>query len=223
MSVSLSLSGRAGTTKLAARIDAGFAEPDRLRLEGFPRINFGGKPFFVLVSRGRDATLVLTRDGRVLRGAPPAAIIETLAGVALEPAELRAVVAGCGLGHYQPAEGQSFDRGWVAGTSGDTRVFLQRIDARWRVVAARRGSLTVEYADFISGRPSTARLRSAASPGVAPADLVLRLSQVELNAPLPDAAFDAQVPRDAAPLTLEELKRAGPLGGGSTEETAPPA
>lgn len=223
MSASLSLAGRAGTTKLAARIDAGFAEPDRLRLEGFPRITFGGRPFFVLVSRGSDATLVLTRDGRVLRGAPPAAIIEALAGVALEPAELRAVVSGCGLGNQQPAEGQSFEHGWIAGTLGDTRVFLQRLDARWRVVAARRGSLTVAYSDYASGRPSTVRLRTAAAPGVAPADLVLRLSQVEINVPLPDAVFDAQIPRDAAPLTLEELRRAGPLGGSSTEETETPA
>ena len=44
MSASMSLAGRAGSTKLAARIDAGFAEPARLRLEGYPRVNFGGIP-----------------------------------------------------------------------------------------------------------------------------------------------------------------------------------
>src|SRR5436190_628047 len=82
--------GRAGSAKLSARIDAGFATPARLRLEGFPRIAFGGKPFFVLVASGSDATLVLTRDGRVLRGAPPSAIIEALTGVALEPDDMRA-------------------------------------------------------------------------------------------------------------------------------------
>src|ERR687889_1083286 len=57
MSASLSLSGRAGATKLAARIDAGFAEPGRLRLEGYPRVNFGGKPFFVLVATGEETIL----------------------------------------------------------------------------------------------------------------------------------------------------------------------
>ena len=30
--------------------------------------------------------------------------------------------------------------------------------------------------------------------------------------PLADAVFDVDVPRDAAPLTLDELRRAGPLG-----------
>ena len=94
LSATLSLSGRAGSSKLSARIDAGFSDPGRLRLEGYPRVNFGGKPFFVLVANGRDATLVLTRDGRVLRGAAPADIIEALGGIALEPDDMRALVAG---------------------------------------------------------------------------------------------------------------------------------
>ncbi len=220
LTASLSLSGRAGKTKIAARIDAGFTEPDRLRLEGFPRIHFGGRPFFVLVSRGGAATLVLVRDGRVLRGAPPAAIVEALAGVALEPAELRAVVAGCGLGSTAPATGESFPKGWAAGTAGGTQIFLRQIDARWRVAAVRRGSLTIEYADHGGGRAATVRLRTAPASGGSPADLVLRLSQVEINVPLGDAVFEAQVPPDATPMTLEELRRAGPLGGaaGSDDE-----
>ena len=54
MSASMALSGRAGATRLSPRASTpGFAEPDRLRLEGFPRVNFGGKPFFVLVANGR--------------------------------------------------------------------------------------------------------------------------------------------------------------------------
>ena len=208
----MALSGRAGSTKLSARIDAGFAEPDRLRLEGFPRVNFGGKPFFVLVARGGDATLVLTRDGRVLRGAPPAAIIEALAGVALDPAQLRAVVSGCGLGTVQPGAGRSFQNGWAAIEAGDTTVFLRQLEGRWRIAAARRGPLTIEYADFAAGRPSSVLLRTAAAQGVVTADIRLRLSQVENDVPLTDTVFDVQVPGDAAPITLDELRKAGPLG-----------
>ena len=52
----------------AARIVAGFAAPAQLRLEAPAPF---GRPVFVLVARGQDATLVLYRDGRVLRGAPP--------------------------------------------------------------------------------------------------------------------------------------------------------
>ncbi|MDP9323296.1 MAG: hypothetical protein M3P13_06640 [Acidobacteriota bacterium] len=213
MSASLSLAGRAGSTKLAARIDAGFAEQARLRLEGYPRVNFGGKPFFVLVASGPTATLVLTRDGRVLRGAAPSAIVEALAGVALEPDELRALVSGCALGAGQPSAGRLPAQGWVAVDAGDSTAFLRQLDGRWRLVAARRGSLTIEYSNFAGGRPSTVHLQTTSAPGVAPADLTLRISQVEINTPLDDGVFNVDVPRDAVPLTLEELRRAGPLGG----------
>ena len=44
---------------------------------------------------------------------------------------------------------------------------------------------------------------------------------MEMNATLGNAVFTVDVPKDAAPLTLEELRRAGPLGG--TDETDGPA
>jgi hypothetical protein len=212
MTISMSLSGRAGGTKLSARIDAGFADGGRLRLEGYPRVSFGGKPFFVLVSRGDDATLVLTRDARVLTGTAPAAIIEALTGIALDPDRLRAVVSGCGLTVTDPIEGHSFDNGWASVDAGDTTLFLRQIEGRWRVVAARRESLTVEYRDFTSGRPSMLRLHTTGGAGVAPADLTLRLSQVQVNIPVEDAVFSAELPRGATAITLDELRRAGPLG-----------
>jgi len=212
LSASLSLSGRAGSSKLSARIDAGFADPGRLRLEGYPRIAFGGKPFFILVATGRDATLVLTRDGRVLRGAPPSAIIEALAGIALEPDEMRALVAGCALDNGEPADGRSFAAGWASVEVGKSSVFLRQIENQWLVAGLRRGSLVVEYSEFSAGRPATVHLHTTAAPNVAAADLTIRISQREANVPLENAVFSVDVPKDAVPLTLEELRRAGPLG-----------
>ncbi len=212
LSASIRLSGRAGGTKLAARIDSGFAAPAQLRLEGFPRVNFGGRPFFILVSAGAQTTLVMPRDGRVLRGAAPAAIVEALAGVALGPADLRSLVTGCGLDSADAPAGRSFPNGWIAVDRGATSVFLREIAGRWRVVGAMRGALTVAYTDFTAGRPATVQVRTPAAAGHAAADLVLRLSQIELNAPLDGRVFDVEVPRDAVPVTLEELRRAGPLG-----------
>ena len=212
LSASLSLSGRAGSSKLSARIDAGFADPERLRLEGYPRIAFGGKPFFILVATGQDATLVLTRDGRVLRGAAPAAIIEALAGIALEPDEMRALVAGCALDNSEPADGRSFPPGWASVEAGTSTVFLRQIENQWLVAGLRRGSLVVEYSEFTAGRPATVHLHTTASPNVAAADLTIRVSQREANVPLENAVFSVDVPKDAVPLTLEELRRAGPLG-----------
>ena len=212
VSASLSLSGRAGSTKLSARIDAGLAEAGRLRLEGYPKVSFGGKPFFVLVSRGETATLVLNRDARVLRDAAASAIIEALTGIALDPDQLRAVVSGCGLGVADPGEGRSYENGWAASDAGGTTIFIRQLEDRWRVAATRQGPLTIEYSAFSDGRPAAVRLHTSAGPGVAPADLTVRISQLETNPSLDAAVFNVDVPRDATPITLEELRQAGPLG-----------
>jgi hypothetical protein len=58
--------------------------------------------------------------------------------------------------------------------------------------------------------PRTVRLTSIDSKRF---DLRLTLSQVEVNMPLGPEVFRVQVPAGAQPITLEELKGAGPLGG----------
>ncbi len=210
LTASMGLSGRAGSTKLRGRIDAGFAAPARIRLEGFPPLMFGGKPYFTLAGRGDDTTLVI--DRRVLRGAKAAAVVEALAGVPLDPDQLRNVVAGCGLSIADPAGGRSHESGWAAVDAGLATVYLRQIDARWRIVAATQGPIGVEYADVRAGRPSTVRVRMSAGDG-ASADITLRLSQVEINTPLDAAVFDVQIPQGAVPMTLDELRKAGPMGG----------
>ena len=93
LSAELALSGRAGRQKLRGRVLGGFAEPGLVRLEAPAPF---GRPVFTLVVRDGMATLVLNRDRRVVRDAPPAALVEALTGVALGPDELRAAIAGCG-------------------------------------------------------------------------------------------------------------------------------
>lgn len=214
----LGLSGRAGDTRLRGRISAGFAAPSEVRLEG---IAFG-RPVFLLVARRGEATLLLPRDDRVVRGAAPEAIIEALAGVALTPAELRAAVAGCALGAARPSNGRRFSDDWAAVDTGGETTYLRRIDGRWRVAAAVRGGLTLQYADFVEGRPSIILLR-ATNPGAARsyspppaadvvADITLRVSQLEVDTPIDPRAFELDVPASADPLSIEELRRAGPLG-----------
>jgi outer membrane lipoprotein-sorting protein len=55
-------------------------------------------------------------------------------------------------------------------------------------------------------------LRST-SDGRATADLTLRLSDVDINTTLDPKTFDVDLPARAVPITLDELRRAGPLGG----------
>jgi hypothetical protein len=216
MTATLSLSGTAGGTRLRGDVDAGFAAPADVRLEG--RAPFG-RPVFVFVARDeRSAMLFLPRDNRILRDAPPDAIVEALTGVRLGPGELRAIVAGCGFGVDDPSAGREYDNGWVEIDlpAGDS--YLRQRDGRWQIVAATRGPLTIEYDDYRSSRPATIRLRTGADSGSRTA-LTVRLSDVDINVPLGPEVFQVAVPPDAAPLTLDELRGAGPLG----ERTGTPA
>lgn len=209
ISAVLSLSGRVGSQKLRGRVDAGLAEPDRMVLEAVAPF---GKPFFVMGATGGAATLVLPRDGRVLRGAASDAIVEALTGVSLTPEQMRGVLAGCGIPSAAPVGGRTFGDDWASiDTGGGTAMWLRRMDGRWRLVASTQPPIAVHYSDFAPTRPATVRLRATTAGGTA-SDITLRLSDVDVNVPLDEALFNIAVPKDAVPLTLEELRRAGPLG-----------
>ena len=199
----LALSGRAAGTKLRGRINAGFAAPDDIVLEGIAPF---GKPVFVLVGRGAQATLWLPRDDRVVRGAPAEAIVEALAGVALTPTQLRAAVAGCGLGIVSPTAGRSYGDEWAAAEAPSGTVYFRRVQGRWRLAAAVHNGITVQYGNFAGATPSVVYIRTSTS------DLALEVSQVDVNVPIDPRAFALEIPASAAPLTVEELRRAGPLG-----------
>lgn len=199
----LGLSGRSGGERLRGRISAGVAAPSEIRLEG---VAFG-RPIFILAARGGAATLLLVRENRVVRGAPPEAIIEALTGVALTPSELLAVVAGCGLGAATPSNGRTFGGEWAAVDADGAVTYLRRVEGRWRVGAAARGDLQVVYAEFKGGRASTVHVRAGSV-----ADIRLGVSQLETDTAIDPKAFEVNVPTDAVPLTIEELRRAGPLG-----------
>jgi hypothetical protein len=205
----MALSGKAGSTKLRGRIDGGFGAPAKLRLEGIPPF---GRPVFVLVADGPRATLVLTRDDRVLRDVPADRIVEALAGVPLGADALRSLVSGCGFASDAPAEGRTYTNGWAAVSAGETTTFLRRAGDAWQIAAATRGAVTATYADYANGRPSAIRLR-AESEGRIAADLTLRLSDVAINTTLDPRTFEVDLPAHPIPITLDELRRAGPLGG----------
>jgi len=211
ITASMALSGTAGSTKLRGRIDAGFAEPARARLEGIPPF---GKPVFILVADGPHGTLLLTRDNRVLRDAPPDAIVDALAGVALGPDALRTVVSGCGFADGAPSAGSEIHAAgndWVRLTFASSTAYLVSRSGTWHLAAATRGPLTVTYTLDDRGWPASIGIR-AVSDGRVTADIHLRLSDVDRDTTLEAAAFRVDVPADAAPLTLDELRRAGPLG-----------
>jgi hypothetical protein len=199
----LALSGRAGRQKLRGRISAGIAVKGDIRLEA---VAFG-RTIFVLAGRSGRATLLLMREDRVVRDEPSAAIVEAITGVALTPADLVNVIAGCGLGTGTPSNGRTFNDQWAAVDASAGTTYLRRVEERWRVGGAVRGDLQVLYSDFSSGLPSVVQIRAGSV-----ADITLRVSQLEINTTIEATAFDVNVPPDAVPLMLDELRRAGPLG-----------
>jgi outer membrane lipoprotein-sorting protein len=217
LSAELALSGHAGAQKLRGRIMGGFAEPGQVRLEAPAPF---GKPVFTLVVRDGTATLVLNRARRVIRDAPPAALVEALAGVALGPDELRAAVAGCGLGAEEVSSGQSFPGNWLALEGTRSRVWLRRVESAWQVAASSRDQIELRYESFSSGRPSIVRLRTTPPQGPG-TELTLRLSQLDINVPFGDDVFELEIPDDATPLSLDELRRSGLSGADEAAHMSP--
>ena len=159
----LDLRAAPASHRLRAKLDAGFASPARVRLE----LPAPGQPIFTYVADGKRATLVLPRDGRVLRDAPPAETLEALAGVAIGPEDLRTIVAGCGFDGRRRHRGAraSIAAGWQS-TSATSTSWLAA--GRGAVAAGRRRARTRSRsatADFVAGRPTTIRLRASPSGG----------------------------------------------------------
>jgi hypothetical protein len=211
LTAELALSGRAGNQKLRGRALAGFSDPDAMRLEGLAPF---GPPAFILVARDREATLLLPRDNHVLRSADAGAILSAITGVSFGAADLKAILTGCVVPSPQATGGAQYGETWRSITlSGGATLYMQRVNDQWQLRAARRDGWRIEYPLWQGDFPRTVQLISEKPPTV---DVTANISQVETNAEINPSAFTVDVPRDATPITLEELRNAGPLRGTDT-------
>lgn len=211
LTVDLSISGRAGGERLRGTVLAGLQEPGSLRLEGIAPF---GAPAFVLVASAGSATLLLPRDGRVLSGAPPEDILDAIAGIALGPDDLRAMLSGCVVADPQPVSGRLFENGWARVDLGSgSSAYLRRETGGWRIAAGTVGQLSIEYRRSANGLPGEVIVRGG-QPGEGRTDLRMRLNAPEINGQLGEKAFTVRIPPEAEPLSLDELRRGGPLGAG---------
>ena len=208
LTAELALSGRAGGTPLRGRVQAGFETGGRIRLEGVAPF---GQPVFILAGDGARATLLLPRDERVVQAADAAEILEALAGVRLDADTLRAVVAGCAM--TSPPTGATEHGDVIRFAFAGGAVYVRTRGAQRRIVAAEARPFLVEYLDEAASGAWPRRVRiSRELPGDARVNLTIGISQVETNMTLPPEAFTIDVPPGAAPMTLAELRAAGPLG-----------
>ena len=218
LTAEIGLSGRAGGERIRGRLIAGFAEPASVRLEAVAPF---GPPVFILAASPRGSTLLLPRDERVLTGEAPADILEALAGLSLGPDDLRRVLAGC------PREGalsnaRRIGGEWVVADEADgATVYLRRQPNGWRLAALEHPSLVAEFSEWMDRQPGRVRLHPPEDRGAPAFDLLLRLSQVETNAPVPDEAFTVRVPERAVPITLDDLRQAGPMRDRGAPDSSP--
>ena len=223
LTAEIGVSGSANGHHLSGRLTAGVAAPASARLEAMAPF---GQPLFIFVATGNDATLLLPRDNRLLAHGRPDEVLEAVTGVPLGASDLREMITGCASDAAPDSpQARAFGADWRGvPTRHDGEVYLRREQANgwsWRLVAmtarTEKGrAWRADYNDFQDGVARTIRLTSAGPPAF---DLRLALSQVEMNVTLNADVFRVQVPRGADPITIEELRRSGPLGVESPQRT----
>ena len=204
----LSLSGRAGGERVRGRIITGLENGGLVRLEAVAPF---GAPFFVLAGRNERATLVLPREHRVLKDTAVRDVLERITGLALGADDLRLILSGCLTDNAAPADGRQWGGGWKAVTIAPDRVaYLRMQNGQPVLTAADYGAWHVDYSAHAGGFPRVVRVRrrDAAAEGI---DITARIEQLAVNTPINPRAWDVEIPSDAEPMTLDELRSIAPL------------
>ena len=212
----LSLSGRAAGERIRGRVIAGLESGGSVRLEGVAPF---GPPIFILAGKGELATLLLPREHRVLTNTAVSAVLERLTGLALGADDLRLMVSGCLADNAAPTEGKQWPGGWQAVTLAPDRVaYLRLQQGQPVVVAADYGPWHLDYSEHLSGYPRVLRVRrlrqgfgAQGRDKDATTDITARVGELEVNTAINPLAFTLEVPADADPMTLDELRSVAPL------------
>ena len=211
------MSGRAFDERVRGRVLAGLEAGGHVRLEAPAPF---GAPFFILAGRAEQATLILPRERRVLTNTPVAAVLERLTGLSLGADDLRLIVSGCLVDRATPSDGRQWPGGWQAVTIGPERVaYMRPVQGRPTLVAADYGPWRVAYSQHAGGFPRVIRVRSAEAPRAdargakadQSVDITARVEQLEVNTQINPRAWDVEVPSDADPMTLDDLRSIAPL------------
>jgi hypothetical protein len=226
LTAEIAVSGSLGGRRVRGRLLGGFSGPS-VRLEAVAPF---GQPFFIFVSTGDAATLLLPRDDRVLEHAPPDRVLDALTGLPLGPRELTETLTACVERDQQLTAISAGDQWRVitssspSSGSGAREIYLHRTTSSepWRIVAVTRNpgighrsagadhssGWRAEYRYAASDVPSEIRLVSVDSRRF---DVRLTLSQVDTRAAVSPEAFRVSIPASARPITIEDLRANGPF------------
>jgi hypothetical protein len=204
LTADLRLSGRIDGERVRGTLQVG-ATGEAMRLEGLAPF---GAPVFVLSATPAGAVLLLPRESAVARGPSAADLLDAVIGVPLMPADMLAIVSGCGLAEWQVERGVSFGDAW-------TRLDLDQARRLWLhaapgappvIVAAEDGRWRIEYTRDGAGWPTAIRLHAAAA-GAGATDVVFAVDAPEALDALPPGALEVQVPAGARVVPLADLKK----------------
>ena len=200
----LRLSGRIDGERVRGTLQVGVAR-DAMRLEGLAPF---GAPVFVLAARPGDAVLLLPRESAVARGTSAAELLDAAVGVALTPAELLAIVSGCGVADWTVTGGATYGGTWTRlDLDGNRVIWLRaRPDGPPILVAAADRRWQIEYTRPGPTWPTAIRLRGLGRAGAGRTDAVFALDAPEALAALPDGALDVVVPAGATAVALADLR-----------------
>jgi len=203
----LGLSGRIAGQRVAG-VTVGTAVDGARALGLEARVS--SKLLFRLAGEAGAATLLLADDNRVVT-APAEDIVDALVGVKLSPARWIALVSGC-VSRDERASRIEQHGDVLTVTTGDAVVYLQQREGHWTPRAGAFEGFSVDYPRYRDGWPAELTIRSDAgrSPAVT---LKFDVRVIEINPTLPPAVFQMPVPPDATPMSLAELRKAGPLRG----------
>ncbi len=202
---SVRVHGKVASESLNATIITVVTRADQLALS--VPVMFG-PPAFVLGGGADKATLWLPREKRVLT-ARADDIVEALTGLRLTPRGLLAILTGCvGEADAVTASAQYGKMGAI--TTADGRMFVEPRDGRWRLMRGFVGELLVEYQQIDGDWPRALRITTNA--GHAPAvSLSMTMDQIDVNVPQDAKTFVVSPSPDVTPMTLDDLRAAGPL------------
>jgi outer membrane biogenesis lipoprotein LolB len=202
----LALSGRAGGERVRGRILTGLESGGAVRLEAVAPF---GAPFFILAGRNERATLVLPRERRVLKDTGVSEVLERITGLALGAEDLRLILSGCLVDQAAPTDGRQWGGEWKAVTIGADRVaYLRLQNGVPALTAADYGRWHVDYSAHAGGFPRTVRVRRADDTEI---DITARIEQLEVNTQINPRAWAVEIPSNADPMTLDELRSIAPL------------
>jgi hypothetical protein len=192
------------------RLLIGLAAPASAYLDALASF---GESLFTYAATDDQATLLLPRDDRFLVGGDPEAVLEAVTGIPLGAAELRTTITGCML---TAANGSRLGDDWRRVSHGSAEFYLRRDapDDPWRLVSvvhdgAGPTAWRAQYQEFAGGLPTEVRLTSRDPDRF---DLRLTLGGIELDRAIDSSVFQIDIPPSMTVISLEELRRSGPLG-----------